>query len=64
MEVWKILSITTNQRKYRGRERQMVTRETEPGLSPSEQKRSMKEHAAETRKEKLEYRQQGRKAEP
>lgn len=42
MEVWEIPSVTTNQRKYRGRKRQMVTRETEPGVSPNKQKRSMK----------------------
>lgn len=42
MEVWEIPSVTTNQRKYRGRKRQTVTRETEPGVSPNKQKRSMK----------------------
>lgn len=63
MEVWEIPSVTTHQRKYRGRKRQTVTRETEPGVSPNKQKRSMKV-CSRDQKGETEYREQGRKAEP
>ena len=63
MKVWEIPSVTTNHRKYRGRQRQTVARETEPGVSPNKQQPSMKVCSGDQEGE-TEYREQGRKAEP